>query len=234
MITFLQMQSRCRDDLMASTSSTLFTTERIKDLLKEAHLWATALYSFPALEKARVAVLPSVFGGDQYMDYPTDYRTDTMAEFIYVDGKAFKRIGWPEFTEHIRLHPSSSTRLFADYGRQVFIYPHQTAGVEVILWGQVQATQLSGDSDETIFSRHDESGNQAIVDKAHADGIRNIDSTLADRLEQGAVTKLSIIWDKIAKRQQYAQPRNKAMFNVPDFFGGGGLSSYYGFNEEED
>ena len=234
MITFLQMQSRLRDDLMASTSSTLFTTDRIKDLLEESHLWATALYLWPALERARTATLPSVFGGDQYMDYPTDFRTDTMAEYIYVDSKPFKRMGWPEFVEHIRLYPSSPTRLFADYGRQVFIYPHQTAGADVILWGQIQATQLSGDSDETIFSRHDESGNLAIVEKAHADGIRNIDSTLADKLEQGAVTKLSIIWDKIAKRQQYAQPRNKAMFEIPDFYGNGGLSSYYGFNEEDD
>jgi hypothetical protein len=230
METFLDIQNSLKSDLLSSASSTLFTTDRIKELVNNGNQRATSLFSWPALERARVTTLPNVFDGDQYIDYPEDYRTDTMKEYIIVDSKKFSRMGWDEFVTHQLEDSNDDDLYFADYARQVFIYPHQTPGVNVTLWGQIQAPKLVDDDDLTIFSKHDESGNIAIKKLALSEALLNIDPILSDKEEKGAIALLSVIWDKIARRQQYAQPKHKQMFRVYDFFGNSGLSGWRGFN----
>lgn len=214
------MQSRLSYDLMAATSSTLYSTDRIKELLQSAHLWATGFFDWPELQRGRKTTLPAVLDGEQYIDYPEDFRTDTLTEFIYVDGKPYRKKTWNDFQEHKRLNPTSTKRVFGDFGRQIFIFPYYTVGVQVDMWGQIQAEQMTLSSDITIFSKRDETGNEAIVRKAFADAVRRSDSTLADSEEKNAIGLLTTIWNKVAGRQQYKQPLNKSMFNIPNFFPG--------------
>lgn len=223
MQTFGDMKERLTDDLLVAGSSTLFSTDRISKLINEAYLWATGLYEWPELQKGYDTTTPAVEGStnEQYVDYPEDFRTDTLTEFIYINGKPFRKKGWNEFLEHKRLNPNSTKRIFADYGRQVFIFPHQTVGLEICMWGQRQATRLTSDSDTTIFSNHDEAGNEAVVDKAFSVAMKRIDKEASRIALEDAVTGLSVIWKKIADKQQYAQPLNKQMFNVPNFFSSG-------------
>lgn len=214
------MKERLIDDLMVATSSSLFTTDRIEKLLNDAYLWATGLYEWPELQKGYDTTTPAVeeSTNEQYIDYPEDYRTDTITEFIYIDGKAFRRKSWMDFLEHKRLNPTATKRIFADYARQIFIFPHQTVGLEVCLWGQKQADRLTDDANTTIFSNHDEAGNEAVVDKAFSVAMKRVDIDASRVALNDAVTGLSVVWKKIADRQQYAQPLNKQMFNVPNLF----------------
>ncbi len=234
METFLDMQNRLTDDLMVAAASTLFTTDRKKKLLQSAHLWATSLYSWPELQRGRTT---NSIIGYEYYDYPGDFRTDTLGEFLYFNGKPHRRKAWNDYLEHQRKNPSSTKRIFADYGRQYFIFPLPAVVAQIIVWGQIQATQITQDGDKTIFSTHDVSGNEAIVKKALADAVRRIDAALAEKEEKGAVTLLAIIWDKVQKRQQTAQTLNRPMFNVPNLFPGnnaGFTPGNFGVNLDED
>lgn len=218
MQTFGDMKERLRDDLRVSTSSTLFTTDRLEKLINDAYLWATALYSWPQLEKSKQSTTPAIYDSEQYMDYPDEYRTDTLAEVIYINDKPFERKSWNTFLEHKRLNPTSTRRIFADYGRQIFIYPHQTEGLTVVLYGQVQPDLLVEDADLSVFAKHDDSCNEAVVRKAFSTATRRIDKEASREEEQSAVTILSVAWKKIQDRQQYAQQLNKPMFDVANYF----------------
>lgn len=211
------MLEKLTDDLMAAASSTLFTADRKKKAIQNAYLWATSLYSWPELEKAKEAT--SIIG-QEYYDYPSNFRTDTLGEFLYFNGQAYRRKAWNDYLEHQRKYPSSTKRIFADYGRQYFIFPIPMVEAKITLWGQVQATQIVDSLDTTIFSLHDDSGNEAVVKKALSDLVKRIDANLAKSEEQGAITTLSVIWDKVQKRQQTAQTLNKPMFQVQNFFPG--------------
>jgi len=217
MQTLDDMTEKLTDDLMAAASSTLYTADRKKKAIQYAHLWATGLYSWTELRRGRRA---NSIIAHEYYDYPADFRTDTLGEFLYFNGVPYRRKAWNDYLEHQRKNPSSTKRIFADYGRQYFIFPIPMVVAPIDLWGQIQAPQIVNPTDKTIFSLHDDTGNEAIVRKALSDLIKRIDRDLSDSEEKGAVTLLSIIWDKVQKRQQTAQTMNRPMFNVPNFFPG--------------
>ena len=217
MQTLGDMIERLTDDLMVAASSTLFTADRKKKLIQDAYLWATGLFEWPELQRGRDT--NSVIG-NEYYDYPEDYRTDTLSEFLYFDGKPHKRKVWNDYLEYKRKYPNSTLKIFADYGRQYFIFPTPTIVAEICVWGQVEAEQITQNEDKTIFSMHSGAGNAAVVRKAFSVAMKRIDANLAQNEELGATKDLALIWDKVKKRQQTEQPLNKPMFNVPNFFPG--------------
>lgn len=220
MRTLEDMTVRLTDDLMSAASSSLFTPTRLLQALQDAHIWATSLYSWPELEVGRDT---SSVANQEYYDYPEEFRTDTLSEFIYFDGKAYRKKAWTDYLEHQRLNPNSTRRIFADYGRKYFIFPKPTSVATISIWGQIQAPQITLPADQTIFSYHDESGNEAIEKKALSVLVKRINPNLAQAEEKNAVTLLSIIWDKIQKRQASAQTLDKPMFRIPDFYSGSGF-----------
>lgn len=223
------MKSRLKELLLASDTSTFYGDDRLGQLIKDSYLWAAGLYEWPELEKGR----KTTSNGEENYDYPAGFKSDTLREYIRVDGLPYKKKSWPDYLEYKRLNPNSTKRIFADYARQYFISPIPPSGKVICVWGIEQPTPLVNNTDRTIFSGHDVSGNHAIVRKAFSDGIRRVDSKLADTEEKAAVVQLTVIWDKVKKRNQYSQPISKPMFNTPNFFGsqiGGVITSY----EEED
>lgn len=208
---------------MAASTSTLYNDTRLGELVNDAYIWATGLFSWPELEEAVDTVVPVVDPdtNEQYLDYPENFKTDTLTEFIHVNDIPFERTAWNAFLEYKRNNPTDTSRkMFADYGRQIFLFPHQTVGLPVVLWGQKQATALSAGTDLTIFSKHSDEGNEAVIRKAFSVAVRRTDTSLSKSEEAEAVALLSALWSKVQARQQYTKQTDKPMFEVPDYFAG--------------
>jgi len=216
MQTYSEMQTELLARLMASTNSTLFPTARIQTLIKDAHLWATSLYLWPQLERDKYTST----NGDYYYDYPTDFRTDSISRII-IDDKEYDRKAFEDWLDYkLNNSTDTNTRIFADFGRQIFIFPTPGTGTDNFdIWGSIQATQLSASGDKTIFSDHDDSGNEAIVKKALSVAIAKIDKKLSQAEESEATNILSRIFRKVLQRQQRDQRKDHPQFDIPNYYG---------------
>src|SRR3990167_9488631 len=147
MQTYSQMQTELLSRLMASSSSVVYTTTRVQNLIKDSHMWATSVYLWPQLERDKYT---STNGTDWYYDYPTDFRTDSISRII-IDDEEYDRKAFEDLLDYKNKYPTdTSKKIFADFGRQIFLFPLPAAGTDNLdVWGHIQATQLSAPSDET-------------------------------------------------------------------------------------
>lgn len=230
MQTYTDLQNELLSRLMASGNSTLYTTTRIQSLIKDAYMWATTLYQWPVLEKAKTS---HTIANDYYYDYPAEFRTDSIIRVI-IDDKEYNRKAFEDFLDYRDENSTDTdTRIFADYGRQVFVFPTPTVtgSNNLDVWGCIQATQLVSGTDDTIFTHHDESGNEAIVKKALSVAWAKTNKQLSVQEENEAKDILATIWKKIAERQQRDQRLDHPIFNVSDMFGHANVSDIGKFSE---
>ncbi len=230
MQTYTELQTELLSRLMAASNSTLFTTTRIQTLIKDAYMWAVTQYNWPVLEKAKIT---KTSAGNYYYDYPAEFRTDSIIR-VEIDGIEYDRKAFEDFLDYKNENPTDvSRKIFADFGRQIFIFPTPTVtGVSNFdVWGVIQPDQLSGGTDTTIFTYHDESGNEAIVKKAFAVAMTKTNKNLAVQEENEAKTILATIWQKVAQRQQRDQRLDHPFFDVPDMFAGKGSAGIGKFSK---
>lgn len=228
MQTYSEMKAELLSRLMIADNNTLFTTARIESLIKDAHLWATSLFLWPALERARITST----NGDYYYDYPSDFRTDSITRVI-IDSVKYDRKAFEDFLDYKYNNPNeTSKKIFADYGRQIFIFPTPGTGTNNFdVWGCIQAAQLSGSVTTTIFSNSDEAGNEAIVKKAYSVALAKINKNLSIQEELEAKNILIGIWGKIMQRQQRDQRLDRPFFDVTDMFAGKGTAGIGQFSK---
>jgi hypothetical protein len=217
METFLDMQEELIERLMAAAQSSLFPQDRIKKLLQNAYTWAKQLYNWDELESARDSVSQI---GYEYYDYPDDFRTNSLGEYLFFNGKSYKHKNFRDYIEYKRLYPSSTKRIYAEHDRKYFISPTPTVVAQITIWGQKLGSQLVNDGDKTIFSLHDESGNEAVVERAFSKAMKRIDATLSKDANDEAVRLLTILFKRQEEGKQTEQNLNKPMFDVPNFFPG--------------
>lgn len=213
MQTYLEMRTELQSRLGVSSNSSKYPSSRIQQLIKDSHMWATSLFIWDPLVKARKT---SSVINQEYYDYPSDFRTNTIIE-LELDGTEYDRKNYETYKDYKRNHPNSTdTKIFANFGRQYFIFPIPTVANSntLVVWGAIQATQLSADGDTTIFSLSDEQGNEAIVQKALA--VAKNEPGGAD--EKSAIAILTNMFDKQQKAKQNDQIIERPRFNVPDFF----------------
>lgn len=222
MQTYGEMQSELVSRLQVANNSTLFPTSRIQTLIKDAHLWATSLYIWLDLVRAKTT---STRSGHEYYDYPTEFRTDTIV-MIEIDGEEYDRKNFEDFRDYRRNNATSKKKIYSNYGRQFFISPIPTVdgSNNMDVWGAIQAPQLTLSTDYTIFSRNNDSGNEAIVKKAQAVAVEPKDPNKAAKLETDAIGLLTLIFQKQQNTLQRDQRIQHPQFDVPDFFAGNGMS----------
>lgn len=231
MQTFEQLKAELVSRLQVASNSTLYPDSRIEDLIQDAYMWATGIYPFAELTRARTATQG---GTNYYFDYPQDFRTDSIDE-IYVDGVPYDRKAFKDFREYRRNNPSTTEeKIFADYGRQYFIFPTPILGAKIDTYGQIQAPQLTNPTDTTIFSLSDQQGNEVIVKKALSVAIKRNDVNLAVSEEKDALGLLTKIFANQKARQQTEQKLDQPYFAVPDFFGANIGNSIGNFREDTD
>lgn len=227
--------------LMTANNSGLIPSGRITQEVQDAALWAGSLFWWPSLQRARqtTALKNTQSLNYDYYDYPTDFITGSVAR-LYIDGKKYLPKAFQDFLDYAdsslnpQLAPNPSNLFFANYGRQLFVYPSYSGVApanNMILWGNIQHPPLTSPSSTTIFSQWDDSGNEAIVKKAMSVILKRIDPGISAASEQDAIGILQVMWKKITDEMQKAQRLNHQLFAVPDYFGfGGGLSTIGNFN----
>lgn len=228
MQTYKEMQDELVWRIQSARNSTRFATARIKLLITDAHQWATTLYIWDALVRARIANSEV----SEYFDYPPDFRDDTIMR-LEMDGEPYARKNFEDFLDWKHNNPNDTTKIFANFGRQYFIFPAPTAiGVgNITIWGAIQAPALSGDDDKTIFSMNNDSGNEAIVKKAFSVSCLKTNPNLSTKEEQGSMILLDNLFTKQQKNKQRDQRLDHVHFVVPDLFAPGrGSSPVANFN----
>jgi len=227
MITRENLVDELREQLLVADNSTLYPEERLISLIKNAYLWATQLVIWHDLVKA---VYTNSFANFEYYDYPQEFRSESIQR-LEVNGLKYSRRNFQDYLDFRKNNPNSQKRIFASFGRQYFISPTiPTAGLEITLWGAVQAPGLDNDGSIPIFSYNKQEGNEAVVRKAFSVGIKRIDPSLSKSEEQEATVTLL----RLSKMEQDNTQSNKRldhpMLDVPDYLGGSSGNPIGGFS----
>lgn len=222
--------------LQIANNSTAFPTARVTEVTKQSSLWAGTLYFWPSLFRSRyfsskpsaqsnTPILPLAY---DYYDYPTDMLTGSIQR-LYFSGKKYDKKAFQDFLDYVdesqeaSLPPAPNNHIFAEYGRQFFVYPGvSVAGVnDGLVWGNIQPPDLTDATTKTIFSLWDDSGNEAIVKKNISVLMERLDPAFANEQKAEAVALLTLIWKKVVTENQKNQRLNHARFSIPDLFAGG-------------
>src|SRR5574343_597982 len=226
MQTRSEMETELLARLEAADNSTLYPSARLTAVIKNAHLWATGLFPFSELQRAKKRTVTALQTDFDYYNYPLEFRTDSLAEILYVNDLPYDRKAMKDFLEYRRKNPSrTDKRIFADFARQFWIFPTPSVGDIIKAYGQIQAADLSTPRSTTIFSVSNDQGNEAIVKKGYADLIKAKNPKLAADEEKSASGMLAIIYQRQKDRQQTEQRLDHPMFDVPDFVGGARVST---------
>jgi hypothetical protein len=200
----------------------------LKSWWTESNVWATSYHKWPFTEGR----LQTTFatgggpGGDEW--YFEGYKADSF-RILQVGGKRLTKLNFEDYQIMREAQPTVTDRVFADYGRTVFINPSLDASGTITAYGQYQPyIDVTDENGTTIFSGYDEEGNEAIVEKMT--GYLKRREHLANEAElhdQRAAGKLEEVWKRISDEQYAYQtsPQRDGMWSRFDVIQGKGLNS---------
>lgn len=205
------------------STSTVLTDDDLNDEIWNAYLWVASTHAWPQLEKAFRTVTEA---NQYYYDYPTEMQSDS-AYKIMVNDESYDPTDyedWLKAKENDEFE--SDDKKFATHARQYFIYPTPTQDdLYIDVWGLVEPSILSSDTDETVFSRSESILNRAIANIAIASIIADEKPNEARAEVEKASVIMSGVWTRIANRRQRFQKLDNPLFDVPDFFSSNGGAS---------
>ena len=217
--------------LEVSDNSSLFPSTRITSLIKDAYIWATQLFYWHDLVRARCT---STSAGYEYYDYPENFRSESIIR-MEVDDKEYLRKNFEDYQAYKKANPGTNKKMFASFGRQFFINPTPTVTGDnnIVIWGAIQADALESSTSVSIFSYNKEEANEAVIKKAMSVALARSDAAQAKQeLGDAVVILTKIAQDESANTQRNAR-LDHAMFNVPNFFGNRRSTSFNCNTEEE-
>ena len=203
--------------LEVSDNSSLFPSTRITSLIKDAYIWATQLFYWHDLVRARSTHSSA---GYEYYDYPENFRSESIIR-MEVDDKEYLRKNYEDYLAYQRANPNTTKKMFASFGRQFFINPTPTTTGDnnIVVWGAIQADPLNSASDVPIFSYNKEEANEAVIKKALSVALARSDPNQSKQeLGDAVVILTKIAQDESSNTQRNARLEH-AMFAVPNFFG---------------
>lgn len=229
--TRADLENELRSRLQIASNSTLFPTSRITSIIKDAYMWATQLVIWHDLVRGRKT---NSIAGHDYYDYPEDFRSESIIR-MEIDDVEYTRKNFEDFLDYMRNNPTSTKKMFASFGRQFFINPASTSnGTDnIVVWGAIQAPELTNSTDVSIFSYNKDTANEAVVKKGLSVAISRTDKNSAKLEETEAIAILLKLSADEQANTQRNQRLNHPMFNVPDFYGKG-TAIIGNFYEQED
>lgn len=217
MRTRLDIKNKLKPKLYAVGTSTYFTDTRIEDQIDDSYLTVSAARQWPDIKKGFVTHTEA---GEDYYDYPDNCQSESVFK-ISVDGdSSYDKWDFEDFMKEVEDNPNSTTKKFAEYGRQIFIFPTPTTtgSANLILWGVIQAAAMTDDGDITMFTDWADILNEAIEQDAYGNLIQNIDINKSLAAITNSEKIIAREWKKISDRLQ-RKLKNEPQFDVPDFFG---------------
>jgi len=217
MRTLLDIKNKLQPKLYAVGTSSYFTPTRIEDQINDSYLTVAAARQWPDIKKGFVTHTEV---GEDYYDYPSNCQSESIFK-ISVDGDSkYDKWDFEDFMKFVEDNPTSTKKIFSEYGRQIFIFPTPTTtgSANLILWGVIQAALLTDDGDVTMFTDWADVLNEAIEQDAYGNLIQNIDPNKSLNAITNSERIITKEWKKIADRLQ-RKLKNEPQFEVPDFFG---------------
>jgi len=212
------MEAELVAQLQVASNSSLFPSTRITTLIQNAHKWATNLFIWLDLVKAKVT---STKNGYEYYDYPGDFRSGSILRLNIDDDPDYERKNFEDYLQYKSDNSGTTKKMFASYGRFFFVNPTPTAdgSSNMDIWGAVQADELSASATETIFTDNKPGGNEAIVQRAFGVAMKRIDSAVSNKEIKEAIATLAKLNLDELKATQRDQRLNHPKFNVPNYYG---------------
>lgn len=210
------LENELQSQLQIADNSSLFPASRLTKLIQNAYRRATDLYIWLDLVKGKTTHTQA---GHEYYDYPQDFRSNTILR-MEIDGENYERKNFEDYLAYKNNHPTSNFKMFANFGRQFFVWPVPTStGTDNLdVWGAVVSDELANSTDETIFSNNKEDCNFAVVGLAFAVAMKRIDLSLSREEETSALAILAKHnkdeWVHTQRDQRIQHPK----FAVPNYF----------------
>lgn len=224
----LSTYSDIRNEFLArtgiQTSTAYYTDAIIGSWAKEANRFATGYKKWPHTE-GRVATTYAGGSGDNSDEYFFEgYKADTFRMMI-IGGKRLQKLNFEDYMIMMESEPTSTERVYSDFGRLVYINPRADVSGSLVAYGQYVPVDIdiTDESATTVFSGRDEEGNDAIVEEMISYQKRREQKLKeAQVYHQSAMDILEGLWKKI-EDEQYAYQTSRSrggMFKRMNILGG--------------
>lgn len=223
MDTLLNMRQAIQDDLTVGDESTLYSPTIIDRTINRARRKVEALFPWPELQDAKKTTTQL---NQEYYDYPQNWRSNSIWKLV-VDGERYGEdpdgspLTFDDYLNWKTNNPNSTDKKWANQWRRYFINPTPSvAGLQIEVWGvKITSSDLTQDSDVTIFSYSMPEGNEAIVLETKAMLLsKGKDNNSSQFASTEAKQILINTWKQISKEMAKYE-KNMPFFDVPDFFG---------------
>jgi hypothetical protein len=170
---FIDAITRVKSKLKINSSGNNFWSDTlIKQEINDAQDWLSEFFEWSILQKSfsRTSI-----AGQTYYSYPDttnapySFKDDTIKS-LYVNGTPYDKWRYDDFNTFIK-DPQNANRtdikIFADYGRTIFIFPVINDSVSRIeALGNVQSKTMVQNTDLTIFDGASKGFDRIIIKKA--------------------------------------------------------------------
>ncbi len=143
-----------------STTDGSLTDSMLQDWAGQSHTYATAYRKWPCTQ-GRVS---TTWSGSEEISFE-GYKMDSF-RFITIGGKRLQKVNFENYQMMRENEPGTSSRVYSDYGRTLFINPQADVSGTLVAYGQYQPVLDTTDlAAETVFSNWDAEANEAIFEK---------------------------------------------------------------------
>jgi len=217
------IRTAIRSDLNVSDSSSLYPQTTIDLAINRAHIKATRLFNWPQLMDAKKTSTQSAI---ENYDLPTTWSPDS-AWRLEVDDSMYGEDpdGSPmDFNDYLLWkedNTGSDDKKWTVHGNQLFIYPTPTSAGDynISVWGQKNATELTDDTDTTIFSYAMPEGNEAILLEALAILKKKGENDKSGQMVSEEAKQILIVAYKKIRSARAKYEKTQPFLEVPDMFG---------------
>lgn len=192
-----------------TTTDSFITDTMLKDWVRMSHNWSTAYHKWPFTE-VRDNTLSFSTEEVAYSSFNVKFKSDSV-RFLQIGGKRLKKLDFQNYQIFREELPSSTDRVFSDFGRVLYINPQIDASGTITAWGQYEPSLDPTDlTATTLFSNYDEEGNEALVEKMTS-YLKRREHLMqeAELHDKRAADKLDEIWKRVLD-EQYAYQTHSA------------------------
>lgn len=213
----------------------LFSLDDIKGYLNDAgrEVWDYRFWDFS--EGSKTLTVLSTDITNTWVPYPFQFVSGTLF-YLRINGKEHTKKRFQDFLKWFEDQPNATDRYWAEHKRRIFFNTNNVVLSDTFeLYGKNVFTTLSADADIMPFGDEDntlgeQSLNAAVVQLAYsmALGSEKKKNESASNIErQKAYITIDNAWTTQVAGQASEQPKNRPMFNVPDFYAGSGSGRSY-------
>ena len=206
---------------MNTSTTVAFSDTMVKSWLNQAYAWTASFHKWPFTERRDNTI---TFTGVEENNYPSDFRTNAI-RLLQIDGKRLQKLAFEDYQIFREQFPDRNDKVWASYGRSLFINPFLGISGTLTAWGQYTPVPLdvTDPTATTVFSEADEEGNDAVVEKMLSYAkLREKKIDEAQAHDQRASILLEQIWKRCQDEQFMAHPIDRGIFGHFDVLTGRG------------